>query len=168
MASILILSLSCSLKKVSNNIDSSLVYPYGNYIHLVSIYDSKDKIIQNLQGIVSHQKGKIKVIGYSPLGITLFKIEDDYKTIKYQFYIKKLKLMKNKLKSIYKIIKAIMLTELSHLEPENGFLINSSFWKGKLKFSKLDKRKIPKLVNISLPKFRLVIEVSNYELQKRM
>ena len=162
---ILVFLISCTLKKKSKNFNRKLVYPYGNYKHLVSVYDINNKIIRNLQGIVSHRKGKIKVIGFSPLGMTLFKIVDDRKSIKYNFYIKKLELMKNNLKPIYSLIKAVMMADPSNLESENGFLVDSSFWKGKMKFLKFDKKKIPKLVKIKLPKFNLVIEVSDYELQ---
>ena len=76
--------------------------------------------------------------------------------------------MESKLKSIYSLIKAVMLADTSNLRKKNGFLIDSSFWKGKLKFSKFDKKKIPKLVKINLSNFDLLIEVSEYELQKNI
>jgi hypothetical protein len=169
---------ACSTFKVKHPIESqNRVYPDGSYRHEVSI-QTPDGRKQTFDGVVSLAPDKILVVGLSPFGTTVFRLDDDLKTgtQKVDIFVDQLKKHEAKLRLFYGVLKTMLLLPATssdgkalHREVGADGLLASLETTGleesaKIEFSNYDDHRIPLRARVTAKKFNVEIRVTGYEL----
>lgn len=143
-------------------VDKTLLFPLGIYQHKITLVTAKGKQ-RTFNGVLALTENQIQVVGLSPFNTTFFRIKDmlDTKTFDAKFYFPLPKKAKLKFHEFYSALKESLLLKKNSKRPVK--MINQKLGI-QFEFSSYDKNNIPRLIQITHPFFRAVIEVTSYEL----
>ncbi|MES2856597.1 MAG: hypothetical protein V4692_12075 [Bdellovibrionota bacterium] len=113
----------------------------------------------SFSGIVDYRSGKVKVIGLSPLGSTLFRLEDDLKTeiTTFQTDISEMKKAEPFIRDYYAPVRQLL--KLPYPPKLTKIDVDSTGFE----FKEYDSFEVPRRIAIETEKFKLDIEVDSYE-----
>jgi hypothetical protein len=110
MIALLIWSAGCAHKNLNPPTGGGL-FPYGNYQHQAKVKITQPPRTMEMRGVIAHTEDKIKVVGLSSFGTTLFRIEEDLKTgkISKEFFLEAIQRHEDKFMSFYGMIHDLIL-----------------------------------------------------------
>jgi hypothetical protein len=161
---ILTVACGCSSKKVMTSTGPRIqLFPPGVYQHDVALTiksnsaDNEKKY--HLSGVVKLSKDEVMVVVLSSFGLTELKIHENLKTNALDFEISRpgMKKFEPQMKEYYKVLKTVLLEPASsseHTETQDG---------ATFEFLNYDKNKVPGLIKIENPHFKVEITVTAYE-----
>ena len=179
-----ITSCSSSQKHVSGSVSHDKLFPYGTYMHKVTLTllarDDRAEKKFKFSGVVQLKPDAIHVVGLSFLGTTAFKVDEDRKTgeIETAVYVDQMKKYEPRLREYYLILREILVADSSpnlderHLKVirtnEKGFPVEMEtmgFAKNAaLKLSDFDQNGIPGVFVIEQANFSVTVQVTGYEI----
>jgi hypothetical protein len=145
------------------------LFPYGTYQHQVNV---KIKSVNNhgpkefnFQGIFNFQKDHLKMVGLSPMGTTLFKIDENLKDhqIQMEIYIDQLKGKEDKIKPFFIATKEILTYQIKDQTLPQKLSLKADGKPMEISILDYDKLNIPKTIQADTADFNLNIEVLSYE-----
>jgi hypothetical protein len=145
-----------------------LLFPHGTYQHLVKVKLTKapPKGPQEFEfrGVFVSEQNRLKLVALSPVGTTLFRVEEDLVThqIKIQTYMEALKKAEDKIMQSYTVTKKILTLPASKEWPsEMDF--DTPEGKTHLVIDAYDSNKVPSHIKVTNPQYNLEIAVVSYE-----
>jgi hypothetical protein len=162
----------------------TLLFPYGEYRHDVHVHlvkaPEKGPQEMDFHGVVSLQKEKILMLGLSPFGTTLFRVEENRESgdIQIESSIDAIKKHEDRIKNFYKAIREVLTLPISGFEQnpfvqvlgrnEKGFPsrfhMKSSQGSLNVDLLKFDAEDIPREIDLDSENFSLKIKVTGYEI----
>ena len=152
------------------------LFPNGTYVHDVHIEISKKEHF-DFTGIVKTDKDAIRISALSPVGTTIFRLQEDRtsETINVDIFYDPIKKHKNRLKELYKALRKMFTVDLHQIkDPAHskygsaGKLEEISYTlSGKpirMQFLDYDDYDIPERILIIHPTFSGHIKVIRYEI----
>lgn len=134
------------------------LYPYGAYKHSVKIHiDKPEPRTMDMRGALKVDAEKLRVVGLSPIGTTVFRIEEDFKTgeIKKEFYLEIMRKNSGRFMEFYTIIRELLTAPKGQTEFERRG--------AKFTVSRPDENGIYRTVHVVHPQVTLDIEVTGYD-----
>lgn len=154
---LLLLLPSCATPPLKTPLETGVgLYPFGTYQHQVQVEVFTPARTLNLHGVVSYQADAIKVIGLSPFGTTLFRIEENLKTgeIKKEFFMEAIRRHEERFVTLYKLIRQIITAP----KGETDFTREQAHFQ----LSAPDAQGIYRKIQVTHSQFKLAIEVTSY------
>ncbi|NJL24869.1 MAG: DUF3261 domain-containing protein [Calothrix sp. SM1_5_4] len=135
-----------------------MAYPYGTYQHSVRVTFNDPRRTLDVRGVIGSAPDHLKVIGLSPLGMTIFRIDEDFKSgaIKREFYLETMKRHETRFMFFYDMLKALM-----HAPKERREFQSHG---ARFTLSEPDGQGVPRRILVDHPRVRLDIEVTGYEI----
>lgn len=159
-----VLLLSCATTRPIGDMPA---HPLGIYHHQVQVDLSKGSDFE-LKGIFSHQKEKVSLLGLSPFGTTLLKLESVAGKDTISVYNPKLRPLKGKFKALFQVLKENLTKK--HGKKDIIIVQSKELAMGplKLRFFQYDQKGIPRFIKIEGDDFKVKITVTHYELLKNI
>lgn len=138
--------------------DGGGLYPFGAYKHHVKIQMllPQPRAVE-MNGAVSVNAEKLRVVGLSSFGTTVFRIEEDLKTgvVKREFYLEAIEKNSSRFMEFYYLIRELLTAPKGSTEFERR---GAHFT-----VSEPDKNGIYRKVHVTHPQVVLDVEVTGYE-----
>ncbi len=157
--------------------DTGLLFPRGIYQHKITLIPLKGKQ-RTFTGIVSLGENQIQVVGLSPFNTTFIRIKDTFNPANFEakFYVPMPQKAKRKFYEFYASLKEVLLLKkykktawppgLQVQTDKYRRPIHVAGYKTGVHFdlSSYDEKNIPRIIHVNHPFFKLLIEVTSYEL----
>lgn len=153
----LLVGCASPVKKMSAGTARARLFPDGLYRHAVSLKLS-DGTTRDFDGIVDVTPKRIKVIGLSGFGTTMFRIEEERDTaaIHTTIYLKPLKPHEAEIVRFYRVLRKMMLL------PVDGPL-KVTLEDVEVRFSDYDENRVPGRIEMHHPKFDVAVKMVGYD-----
>ncbi len=190
---LLFLFSGCASSRLSASNDAApsasrggLLFPPGNYQHQVQLKFNRDDPQKmksyHLIGYVKIEPNFIQTVGISPLGFSVFKIQDHLKTeqnpahLQVEIFLDPLKKFQDKIEAYYQVLRKVLTLSTHQTEDDSlhwdestpeGYPLKMTYQENSaeastlLSMSDYDAQHIPRKLKLENPHFEVIIEVSH-------
>lgn len=158
LSTFLVLGLASCAHRPTSPVTSEHLFAYGTYKHQVQVDVITPPRKMEMRGVVAYTPTQLKVVGLSPFGTTLFRIEENLTTgeVKKEFYMDAIQKHETQFLQFYSMIRAMVTGPSQRTEfTQDGadFVV-----------SEPDVRGVYRKINVKHSRFNLEVRVTDYEI----